>query len=102
MHVEQEASDKMCIDAIGDKPRYVIQPLDQQSSAILMEIIEDRHGKRPNIVTSEVLVSNWYEIISEQTIADAILDGIIHSAHRLEIQGYSMRKRNEQTNAENI
>jgi len=90
-----EKQDLLIIDDFG------IQPLDQQSSAILMEIIEDRHGKRSTMFTSQVPVSNWYKIISEQTIADAILDRIIHNAHRLELKGDSMRKRKENTQVEN-
>jgi len=84
-----EKQDVLIIDDFG------IQPLDQQSSAILMEIIEDRHGKRSTLFTSQVPVANWYEVIGEQTIADAILDRIIHDAHRLELKGESLRKRRE-------
>ena len=58
-----------------------------------MELIEDRHGKSALIITSQVPVSKWYEIIGEQTIADAILDRIVHHAHRLELKGESLRKR---------
>lgn len=74
---------------------FGMQPLDAQSRAILMEISEDRHGKRSTLFTSQVPVSNWYEVIGEQTIADAIVDRIIHDAHRLELKGESMRKRRE-------
>lgn len=72
---------------------FGIQPFDAQGRAMLMEIIEDRHGKSSTIVTSQVPVNKWYEIIGEQTIADAILDRIIHEAHRLELKGESMRKK---------
>jgi len=72
---------------------FGLQPLDAQSRAMLMEIIEDRHGKGSTIITSQVPVSNWYEIIGEQTIADAILDRIIHQSHRIELKGESMRKK---------
>lgn len=80
---------------------FGMQPLDSQSRTILMEIIEDRHGKRSTLFTSQVPVNNWYEVIGEQTIADAILDRIIHDAHRLELKGDSMRKRKENLNLEN-
>jgi DNA replication protein DnaC len=73
---------------------FGLQPFDAQSRAILMEIIEDRHGKNSTIVTSQVPVSKWFEIIGEQTIADAILDRIVHESHRLELKGESMRKKN--------
>jgi DNA replication protein DnaC len=82
-----EKQELLIIDDFG------IQPLDQQSRTILMEIIEDRHGKRSTLFTSQVPVNLWFEIIGEQTIADAILDRIIHDAHRLELTGESMRKK---------
>ena len=72
---------------------FGLQPLDAQSRIALMELIEDRHGKGSLIITSQVPVNKWYDIIGEQTIADAILDRIIHSAHRLELKGESLRKK---------
>ena len=77
---------------------FGIQPFDVQSRAALMEIIEDRHGKGGLIITSQVPVSKWYDIIGEQTVADAILDRIIHNAHRLELKGESLRKRRTSDN----
>lgn len=71
---------------------FGIQPFDAQSRSMLMELIEDRHGKGSVIITSQVPVSKWYEVIGEQTIADAILDRIVHQAHRLELRGESRRK----------
>lgn len=72
---------------------FGIQPLDGHSRSYLMEIIEDRHGKRSTLITSQVPVKLWHEIIGEKTIADAILDRLVHNAHRLELTGESMRKR---------
>jgi DNA replication protein DnaC len=72
---------------------FGIQPFDAQSRLALMELMEDRHGKGALIITSQVPVNKWYEIIGEQTIADAILDRITHNAHRLELKGESMRKK---------
>lgn len=74
---------------------FGLQPLDAQSRAILMEIVEDRHGKGSIIITSQVPVNKWHEVIGENTIADAILDRIIHQAHRLELTGQSLRKKTE-------
>jgi len=82
-----EKQDLLIIDDFG------IQPLDQQSRIILMEIIEDRHGKKSTLFTSQVPVNLWHEIIGEQTIADAILDRIVHDSQRLELKGESMRKK---------
>lgn len=84
---KMEKQELLIIDDFG------IQPLDPQSRTILMEIIEDRHAKRSTIFTSQVPVNKWHDIIGEQTIADAILDRVIHDAHRLELKGDSMRKK---------
>lgn len=72
---------------------FGIQPFDAQSRAALMEIIEDRHGKTSMIITSQLPVNKWHEVIGEKTIADAILDRIVHDAHRVELRGESMRKK---------
>ncbi len=93
--VKMEKQNLLIIDDFG------MQPLDAQSRAILMEIIEDRHGKRSTLFTSQVPVAQWYEVIGEQTIADAILDRIIHDAHRLELKGESLRKRRDTLPTEN-
>lgn len=77
---------------------FGLQPFDAQSRVALMELIEDRHGKGALIITSQVPVNKWYDIIGEQTIADAILDRIIHNAHRLELKGESMRKKRTNEN----
>lgn len=60
-----------------------------------MELVEDRHGKGALIITSQLPISKWYDVIGEQTIADAILDRIVHAAHRLELKGESLRKRKQ-------
>lgn len=93
--VKMEKQELLIIDDFG------MQPLDPQSRTILMEIIEDRHGKRSTLFTSQVPVNKWYEVIGEQTIADAILDRIIHDAHRLELKGESMRKKKSNFLSEN-
>jgi DNA replication protein DnaC len=74
---------------------FGIQPFDAQSRQSLMEIIEDRHGKTSMIITSQLPVNKWYEVIGEKTIADAILDRIIHDAHRMELKGESLRKKRQ-------
>lgn len=80
---------------------FGIQPFDAQSRAALMEIMEDRHGKRSLIITSQLPISKWHEVIGEKTIADAILDRIVHDAHRLELKGESMRKKRRPQTEEN-
>jgi len=82
-----ERQDLLILDDFG------IHPFDASSRAALMEIIEDRHGKTSLIITSQVPISKWHEVIGEKTVADAILDRIIHQAHRLELKGESLRKK---------
>lgn len=72
---------------------FGLQPLDSQNRIALLEIIEDRHNRGSMLVTSQIPVSKWYEIIGEKTIADAILDRLIHQSHRIELMGESMRKK---------
>jgi len=59
----------------------------------LMEIIEDRHGKSSTMIASQLPVANWYDIIGEETIADAILDRLVHTSYRIELKGESLRKK---------
>ena len=72
---------------------FGLQPLDNQNRIALLEIIEDRHNKGGIIVTSQLPIKGWYEIIGEKTIADAVLDRLIHQSHRIELRGESMRKK---------
>ncbi|WP_114912091.1 IS21-like element helper ATPase IstB [Acidibrevibacterium fodinaquatile] len=61
----------------------------------LLEIIDDRHEMRSVIITSQVPVERWYEIIGDPTIADAILDRLVHNAYRIELTGESLRKKRD-------
>jgi DNA replication protein DnaC len=81
-----EKQDLLILDDFG------LQPLDNYYCSILMEIIEDRHARKSTLISSQLPVSSWYEVIGESTIADAILDRLVHKAHRLELKGESMRK----------
>ena len=67
--------------------------LDDDQRRDLMEIIEDRHERRSTIVTSQVPIDLWYEIIGNPTIADAVLDRLVHNAHRIALSGESLRKK---------
>ena len=67
--------------------------LEKQQQMDLMEIIEDRHGKTSTIIASQLPVGSWYDVIGEETIADAILDRLVHSSYRIEIKGESLRKK---------
>jgi DNA replication protein DnaC len=59
----------------------------------LMEIIEDRHGKASTIIASQLPVASWFDIIGEETIADAILDRLVYTSYRIELKGESLRKK---------
>jgi DNA replication protein DnaC len=59
----------------------------------LLEILDDRHGRASTIVTSQVPVDAWHQVIGDPTLGDAILDRIVHNAHRLQLSGESMRKK---------
>lgn len=72
---------------------FGLMALDAQQRLDLMEIIEERHAKLSTIIASQLPLANWYEMIGDETIADAIMDRLIHQAHRIEIKGESMRKK---------
>jgi DNA replication protein DnaC len=82
-----EKQDVLILDDFG------VQPFDAQGRALLLDIIEDRHGKRSTIITAQVPVKKWHEIIGEKTLADAILDRIVHQSIRIELYGESLRKK---------
>jgi DNA replication protein DnaC len=67
--------------------------LEQQQQMDLMEMIEDRHGKSSTIIASQLPVASWYDVIGEETIADAILDRLVHTSYRIEFKGESLRKK---------
>ncbi len=81
-----QKSDILIIDDFG------LQPFDTHARQVLMEIIEDRHQRSSIIITSQIPVKEWHEMIGEATIADAILDRLVHSSHRIELEGESLRK----------
>ncbi|WP_457580275.1 IS21-like element helper ATPase IstB [Ensifer canadensis] len=68
------------------------EKLNDEQRRDLLEIIEDRYEKRSTIVTSQVPIDHWYDMIGNPTIADAILDRLVHNAYRIELSGESMRK----------
>jgi len=72
---------------------FGLQALDNPSRMAFLEIIEDRNTKGSVIITSQLPVSRWYDIIGEKTIADAIMDRLVHNAQRIELNGESLRKK---------
>lgn len=81
-----ERADLLVLDDFG------IQPFDAGGRMNLMDIVEDRHGKKSTLINSQVPVKDWYDIIGEKTIANAVLDRIVHQAIRIELHGDSIRK----------
>lgn len=72
---------------------FGLHPLDDQSNLILLEILEDRYALGSTIVTSQFQVSDWHDLVSNPTVADAICDRLVHNAHKIELDGDSMRKK---------
>jgi len=70
---------------------FGLQAFDNNAREILMDIVEDRYDKMSTIISSQIPVSVWYDIIGEGTIADAILDRIVNSSHRIDLKGESLR-----------
>lgn len=68
------------------------EPLNAEQRRDLLEIVEDRYNAGSLIITSQVPLDRWYEIVGDPTLADAILDRIVHNAHRIELKGESLRK----------
>ena len=71
---------------------FGLQSFDNHDREALMDIIDERHNKNATIIASQIPVSAWYDIIGESTIADAILDRIVNSSHRINLTGESLRK----------
>lgn len=72
---------------------YGLAQLSQEQRHDLLEILEDRHGLKSTLVTSQLPIDHWHEQIGDPTMADAILDRLVHSAHKIQLKGESMRKK---------
>ncbi len=80
-------TDVLILDDFG------LMPLQGQELIDMMEIIEDRHGLKSTIIASQIPFAKWYEVMGEATIADAILDRLIHTAYKIELKGENLRKK---------
>lgn len=69
------------------------EPLTADQRRDLLEIVDDRYDKGSLLITSQLPVSQWHDIIADPTLGDAILDRIIRDAHRIELKGDSLRRR---------
>ncbi|MFA5555414.1 MAG: IS21-like element helper ATPase IstB [Phycisphaerae bacterium] len=72
---------------------FGIGSMDNQQQQDFMEIIEDRHARKATIIASQLPPANWFELFTDETIADAFMDRIIHTSHRIELKGESLRKK---------
>jgi DNA replication protein DnaC len=82
-----QKQDLLILDDFG------IHPIDGKSRLFLLELLEDRHGLKSTVITSQIPIKNWFDIIDDATIADAICDRIVHKAIRIELKGESLRKK---------
>jgi DNA replication protein DnaC len=76
-------------------------PLTDSARRDLLELLDDRHGRRATIATSQIPVEHWHDAIGEPTVADAILDRLVHNAHRIALAGESLRRRSTTLTATN-
>jgi len=87
MQAEMAKADLLLIDDLG------ISPLTDENRRDFLGVIDDRCKSRPTIITSQLAVKDWHEAIGDATLADAILDRLIHNAYRICLEGESMRKK---------
>lgn len=71
---------------------FGLSMLDTASRLMFLELLEERHGLKSTIITSQLPVSSWHEMIGDPTIADAICDRLINNSHRIELNGDTLRK----------
>ena len=82
-----EKQDLLVLDDFG------LQEMDNQTRMAFLEIVEDRYDIKSTIISSQLPVNKWYDVIGESTIADAILDRLVNGAHRIDLKGESLRKK---------
>jgi len=76
-----------------------LEPLTAEQRHDLLEIVEDRYGRGATLITSQIPVDRWHDLIGDPTLADAILDRVVHNAHRIQLRGDSLRRKRAQENA---
>lgn len=69
-----------------------LAPLTAEQRGDMLELLDDRYGQRSTLVTSQMPVENWHDLIGDPPLADAILDRLVHNAYRIQLKGESMRK----------
>jgi DNA replication protein DnaC len=76
-----------------------LEPLGAEQRHDLLEIVEDRYGRGATLITSQIPVDRWHDLIGDPTLGDAILDRVVHNAHRIQLRGESLRKKKARENA---
>lgn len=84
-------TDLLILDDFG------LSPLTDSERRDLLEVLEDRYGRRATLMTSQLPLEHWHQVIGDPTFGDAILDRLIHHAHRLTLKGASMRRKSATT-----
>lgn len=84
-----QRADLLILDDFG------LVAIDQAARNVLMDVIDDRYEKSSTIIATQIPVANWHGLIGENTIADAILDRVVFSSHRIELEGESLRKKKQ-------
>jgi DNA replication protein DnaC len=79
---------------------FAMAPLNDSERRVFLEIADDRYGRRSTVLTSQLPVASWHAQIGDPTIADSILDRLVHNAYRIEMNGESMRRKNKPGDAE--
>ena len=82
-----EKTDLLILEDFG------LSPFDNSARLALLDILEDRHGRKSTMILSQLPISSWHAVIGESTIADAIMDRIVHGALRIEMHGESIRRK---------
>ena len=80
-------TDLLLLDDFG------LATLEKQQQLDFMEIIEDRHARKATIIASQLPVGSWFDLFSDETIADSVIDRIVYTSHRFELKGESLRKK---------
>ncbi len=81
---------------------FGLKPFDSDSRLMLLEMLEDRHGTRSIIISSQIPTDMWFDLIGDATIADAICDRLLHTSHKIDIGGPSMRKEKAKNSGRNL
>ena len=76
-----------------------LEPLTAEQRHDMREIVEDLYGRGATLITSQIPVDRWHDLVGDPTLADAILDRVVHNAHRIQLRGDSLRRKRAQENA---